>query len=100
MKRESMQFKVDEIKNSIIKANSNNPKHSLFFYIKDGNFAKFKEIIDTKIARIEEKDPEGNSLLCLAVKCNRIEIVDYLLNKGSNVNSQNVTILINLIERM
>jgi ankyrin repeat protein len=38
---------------------------------------------------LEIKNPKGNSLLHISVTENFIELVDYLLNKGVNVNAQN-----------
>jgi hypothetical protein len=93
MNKESMLFRTHEIKSKLIQLNNGDPKLSLFFYIKDGNFAKFREIMGDKKSWIEEKDFEGNTLLNLAVQCNCDKIVDYLISIGANVNTQNVILL-------
>lgn len=90
MNKESMLFRTHEIKSNILKKSENDPKQALFFYIKDDNFQKFKEIIEKKKFSVEERDEEGNTLLNLAVQCNSLQIVDYMINIGADVNTQNV----------
>jgi ankyrin repeat protein len=93
MNKESMLFRTHEIKSQILKQNAQDPIQNLFFYIKDDNFQKFKEILDKKKLPLEEVDEEGNTLLNLAVQCNSYNIVNFLINNGANVNTQNVNFL-------
>lgn len=39
---------------------------------------------------IDCRDKDGNSLLMLAVMNGNLHLVNYLLEKGGNINSQNV----------
>ena len=90
MNKESMLFRTHEIKSKILMSNVHDPKQSLFFYIKDDNFQKFKEVIEKKKISLEEADDEGNTLLSIAVQCNSFNITNFLINSGANVNTQNV----------
>ncbi len=90
MNKESMLFRTHEIKSKILKQNAQDPIQNLFFYIKDDNFQKFKEIMEKKKIIIDEVDEDGNTLLNLAVQCNSLNIVNYLITNGANVNTQNV----------
>ncbi len=90
MNKESMLFRTHEIKSNILKKNESDPKQALFFYIKDDNFQKFKEIMEKKKFSTEERDDDGNTLLNLAVQCDSIDIVDYMINLAADVNTQNV----------
>jgi hypothetical protein len=91
MNKEAMVFRTHEIKSYLLN-NNTKPEDSLFFYIKDNNFHKFKEIFERYKLSPEIIDSKGNTLLSLAVQCNCYSIVDYLLNKGAMVNVQNVKI--------
>ena len=66
----------------------------MFCYIKEKNLENFKRIYLENIVNKEHqerniKDKNGNSLLIFAVKCNAKNIVEFLLEQGENVNSQN-----------
>jgi hypothetical protein len=92
MNKESMLFRTHEIKSHILRQ-MNDPVQSLFFYVKDDNFPKFKEISEKYKIPYEHRDNEGNTYLNLAVQCNSYHIVDYLINNGADVNTQNVNII-------
>ena len=94
MNKESMLFRTHEIKSKILKKSQNDATLSLFFFIKDDNFQKFKEVLEKKKINLEEIDEEGNTLLNVAVQCNSFNIANYLINTGANVNTQNVRIII------
>jgi ankyrin repeat protein len=96
MNKESMLFRTHEIKSRILKKSQHDPKQSLFFFIKDDNFQKFKEVLEKKKLNLEETDDEGNTLLNVAVQCNSYSIANYLINNGANVNTQNVRKYFNL----
>lgn len=85
-----MIYKTYEIKSQLINDKYNEPLEMLFFYIKDDNFPKFKEILEKYKINLENKDNEGNSLLNLAVQCKSFEITKFLIDIGSEVNTQNV----------
>lgn len=90
MNKESMLFRTHEIKSDLIINKFSNPMQSLFFYIKDDDFQQFKEIMEKYCIHTECIDPEGNTLLNLAVQCSSYTIINYLLNKGAQVNVYNV----------
>ena len=62
---------------------------TLFFHIKDRNYPMFKSIFEKYTINPETFDKEGNSLLSLAVQSNSFLIVNYLINCGASVNTQN-----------
>lgn len=93
MNKESMIFRTHEIKARLLRKISN-PIDSLFFYIKEDNFQKFKEIIEKYRIYTEAKDTEGNTFLNIAVQCNSLEITEYLLKRGAEVNTANVSLIL------
>ena len=62
---------------------------TLFFHIKDRNYPLFKSIFEKFKMNPDLSDRDGNSLLSLAVQSNSFQIVNYLINAGASVNSQN-----------
>lgn len=82
-------LKTFAIKTSAMKA-LHGSKDEAFFYIKDNNFYKFKEIIEKKQIDLEATDSEGNTMLNVAVLSNNFEFTSYLLELGANVNTINV----------
>jgi len=91
MTKENTLFRTNEIKLRILKV-FENPIQVLWFFIKDGNFQKFKEIFEKNKIYCEIRDEDSNSLLNLAVQSNNYEIAEYLISIGADVNSQNVKI--------
>lgn len=85
-----MLFRTLEIKSTMV--DPIYPIDSLFFYIKDNNFQKFKEVFEKHKLTTEVTDEDGNTLLNLAVQCNSHNIIQYLLQMGAKVNTQNVKI--------
>ena len=61
----------------------------IFFHIKVRNYHLFKSIYEKYKINPDLTDNEGNSLLSLAVQSNSFQIVNYLINSGASVNSQN-----------
>ena len=88
--KENTLFKTLEIKSSLLKSFKDDPSEILRFYIKDGNYVKFKELFDKNKFLIDSIDDNLDSLLSIAVKCSDYEIATYLLDHGADVNSQNV----------
>lgn len=91
MTKENTLFRTNEIKLKMLKL-INSPIQLLWFFIKDGNFHKFKETFEGNKIYCEIRDEDNNSLLNLAVQSNNYEIAEYLISYGANVNSQNVKI--------
>ena len=83
-----MIFEVNELKQKLIES-LNTQYDKILFYVKDKNYARFKEIYEQYKIEPETKDKDGNSLLNLAVQSNSFQIVDYLLNVGASPNTQN-----------
>ena len=88
--KENTLFKTLEIKSVMLKSFKDDPEEILRFYIKDGNYSKFKEFFEKNKNLAESLDENSNTLLNIAVKCNHFEIASYLLDHGADVNSQNV----------
>jgi ankyrin repeat protein len=91
MTKENTLFRTNEIKLKILKF-IDSPTELLWFYIKDGNFQKFKETFEKNKIFCEMQDEDNNSLLNLAVQSNNYEIAEYLISVGADVNSQNVNL--------
>ena len=83
-----MLSQVNDLKYQIVQNLKNT--EIIFFYIKDRNYHAFKTIFEQFKLDSELKDINGNSLLNLAVQSNSFLIVNYLLNIGADVNSQNL----------
>jgi len=85
--KNQMLSQVNDLKYQIIQNLKN--KEALYFYIKDNNYYAFKNLFEQKKYNPDLKDSKGNTLLSLAVQSNSFNIVNYLLNIGSFVNTQN-----------
>ena len=88
--KENTLFKTLEIKSALLKSFKGNPSDIIRFYIKDGNFVKFKELFERNKTLLDCLDENWDTLLNIAVKCNHYEIASYLLDHGADVNLQNV----------
>jgi ankyrin repeat protein len=86
MKKETMMNKTCELKSKYIKSIHKDIMEVLSFYIKDHNFQKFKAVLESSNQHIDQKDFNNESLIILAVKCNCIDIVNYLIDKEADVN--------------
>jgi hypothetical protein len=93
MSKENYVFKTLEIKSYLLKK-AKMELHKLWLYIKDGNFNKFKYLVNRQLGLLESTDTNDNSLLNIAVQCNNYEITDYLIKLGAKINTQNVLKLI------
>ena len=83
-----MIFEVNELKQKLLES-LNNQYDKIMFYIRDKNYARFREIYEQCQIDPETKDKDGNSLLNIAVQSNSFQIVNYLLNVGASPNTQN-----------
>lgn len=90
MTKESNLLKTYNIKSNIIDNNANDTTSKLFFFIKDNNICKFKEIFDKNKVNLEKKNEEGETILSMAVLANNYDIAKYLVDFNANVNNQNV----------
>jgi hypothetical protein len=97
MTKENTLFRTNEIKSNILQI-LKSPPEMLSFHILDGNFGKFKEIFEKYKINVDTVDKDRNSLLNLAVQSNSLEIAEFLLNMGADVNLQNVIIINYLIK--
>ena len=62
---------------------------TICFHIKDRNYPQFKQLFEKYKLNPDIVDSDGNSLLSLAVQSNSFQIVNYLLNVGATVNTEN-----------
>ena len=88
VKKERIVYRTNEIKFGLLKG-LNSYIDYLFFYIKDGNAEKFRDVFLKYKINPETKDKDGNTFLNLAVQCDCLKIVLFLINHGANVNTQN-----------
>lgn len=91
--KETMMFKTYELKTKLL-TEMGNYIDTLFFYIKDSNFHNFKDMFLKHQVSPEVQDKDGNSFLNVAVRSGSEKIVIFLLNNGSNVNTQNVSLIL------
>ena len=77
-----------KIKNDLLKK-CENYQEALFLFIKHDDYYNFKETFEKYKPNTELIDNDGNSLLNIAVQCDLMKIVKYLLNQGADPNSQN-----------
>ena len=64
--------------------------NKLFYLISDNSFNQFQEILEYSQDNIlEEKDENGNTMLNFACIIDNYNIVKYLVEKRSNINTQN-----------
>lgn len=82
-------LKTQGLKTKFINSLRNSPYLKLFYYIKDNNFKTFKDLFEKEHFNIEYKDKDENTMLNLAVQANNYEITNFLINRGSDVNTQN-----------
>ena len=81
-------YRTMKIKNDLLKK-CENYQEALFLYIKHDDYYNFKETFEKFKPNTEITDNEGNSLLNIAVQCDLMKIVKYLLNQGAYTNTQN-----------
>jgi ankyrin repeat protein len=87
MIRESVIYRTNELKSKIIKT-CEDILDVLKFYIQDNYLQKFKEVFDKSHINIDQTDNNQETLLIIAVKANRSEFVEYLLQNHADVNMQ------------
>ena len=88
MTKENMVFKTQEIKNKI-KKDLKTLEEILFFLIKENNFREFKDIQKRFQISLESKNNTKDTFLIYASKCEKIDFVEYLIEKGAFINAQN-----------
>lgn len=90
MSKESLVFRTQELKLKI-KEKLETIEEILFFLIKEINFKEFKKLFEQFQMPVESRDEDGNTLLIFAVECSFIECIIYLIQKGADINAQNVS---------
>lgn len=58
----------------------------IFDAVKRNDLAKVKELIEKDLQRVQSKDQQGYSLLNQACNLGHIEIINFLIDKGANIN--------------
>ena len=88
MTKEKMIFQTQEI-NDKIKKELKTLEEILFFLIKENNFREFKDIQKRFQISLESKNNNNDTFLIYASKCEQIDFVEYLIEKGAFINAQN-----------
>jgi ankyrin repeat protein len=89
MKKESIIYHTNQIMSDKIKK-QNDVLNKLIYYTKDHNYYKFVEVFRRQLFYPETRNEEGMTLLSIAVQCDSGKIVKYLIDIGSEVNTQDV----------
>ncbi len=97
MSKENSIHRTHEIKSNML-INLKTAIDRLYFHIKDDNVEQFRAIFVKSKINVDTINENGNSLLSFAVQCNCYDICEYLLNMGADVNSQNVTLFLIILE--
>ena len=91
MTKESLQYRTEELKMEL-KKSLKTIEEIMFFLIKENNIREFKNILERFQVNINSTDKEKNTFLIFAVQCNSIDLVNYLIEKGSKINQQNASL--------
>ena len=62
----------------------------------DGNLGELADVLSDNMWLLEEKTQEGMSILAIATKNHKIQIVNHLINVGADVNSTNHVYIYNI----
>ena len=88
MTKEGLIFRTEEIKLEM-KKKLKTFEEVLFFLIKEKNFREFKEILERYQINLESRKSDGSTLFMYAVECGYEKFINYLLEKGSDINAKN-----------
>ena len=88
MSKEKMLFRTQEINNKL-KQDLNTLEDILFYLIKENSFREFKDIQKRFQISLESKNNTNDTFLIYASKCEKIDFVEYLIEKGAFINAQN-----------
>ena len=88
MSKEGLIFRTEEIKFEM-KKKLKTFEEILFFLIKENNFREFKEILERFQISLESRKKDGSTLFMYAVECGYEVFINYLLQKGSDINAKN-----------
>ncbi len=88
MSKEGLIFRTEEIKLEM-KKKLKSLEEILFFLIKEKNFREFKDILERFHISLESRNKEGSTLFMYAIECGFEKFINYLLEKGSDVNAKN-----------
>ena len=88
MSKEHLIFRTEEIKLGI-KKQLKTIEEILFFLIRENNFREFKEIQERYHVSLESINENKDTFLIYATQCGNEDFVQFLINKGANLNAQN-----------
>ena len=88
MSKEGLISRTEEIKLEM-KKKLKSLEEILFFLIKEKNFREFKDILERFHISLESRNKEGSTLFMYAIECGFEKFINYLLEKGSDVNAKN-----------
>ena len=88
MSKEGLISRTEEIKLEM-KKKLKSFEEILFFLIKEKNFREFKDILERFHISLESRNKEGSTLFMYAIECGFEKFINYLLEKGSDVNAKN-----------
>eukprot|EP01135_Chromosphaera_perkinsii_P000495 Nk52_evm49s96 gene=Nk52_evmTU49s96 len=83
------QAQIDSIEKLIIKREKNVDVLEAFLSTPESWIEKYKSSLEGDISRANRRNEKGNTLLHLAVQADYLDVVELLLRKGANPNSNN-----------
>ena len=88
MSKEHLIFRTEEIKIGL-KKKLRTIEEILFFLIRENNFREFKEIQERYHISLESRNENKDTFLIYATQCGNENFVQFLIDKGANLNAQN-----------
>ena len=88
MSKEHLIFRTEEIKLGL-KKKLRTIEEILFFLIRENNFREFKEIQERYHVSLESLNKNKDTFLIYATQCGYENFVQFLIDKGANLNAQN-----------
>ena len=88
MSKEHLIFRTEEIKLGL-KKKLRTIEEILFFLIRENNFREFKEIQERYHVSLESLNKNKDTFLIYATQCGYENFVQFLIDKGANLNTQN-----------
>ena len=88
MSKEHLIFRTEEIKIDL-KKQLKTIEEILFFLIRENNFREFKEILERYHVSLESRNENNDTFLIYATQCGYEEFIQFLIQKGANLDAQN-----------
>ena len=88
MSKEHLIFRTEEIKIDL-KKQLKTIEEILFFLIRENNFREFKEILERYQVSLESRNENNDTFLIYATQCGFEEFIQFLIQKGANLDAQN-----------